>query len=67
MLLPGKDHGKLPTTDAFKQIDVALPLRPFVAFQVRLSAFLQSYSPSNYRKLKPETDIQKVVLVSDVV
>jgi hypothetical protein len=53
-----KKKGSQPT-DAFKQIDIALLLRPFVTSQVRLSAFLQSYSPSNYRKLKTETDIGK--------
>jgi hypothetical protein len=46
-------------TDVFKQIDIALRLRPFVTSQVRLSAFLQSYSASNYRELKAETDIRK--------
>ena len=49
------------------KIDIALRLRPFVTSQVRLSAFLQSYSPSNYRKLKTRDRHQKSMLVSDVV
>jgi len=44
-----------------------LRLRPFVISQVRLSVFLQSYSPSNYRKLKTGDRHQKSMLVSDIV
>lgn len=57
---PGEEHGKAPNPQTFsKQIDIALRLRPFVTSQVRLSTFLQSYSPSNYGTLKTETDIRK--------
>lgn len=63
MLLPGKEHGKkAPNPDAFEQNRHCIAIET-----LRNPVFLQSYSPSNYRKLKTGDRHQKSMLVSDVV